>query len=224
MGNEAGTGANIGHMTDWVRQRDSSRPIHYEGDWSCKFADMYSRMYPSHAEVDLIGQRKELPLDDIKLDERRRQMPFILCEYGHAMGNGPGGLLEYRELFEKYPRCQGGFIWEWIDHGFPKKTKDGRMYYAYGGDFGEEVHDGNFICDGLIFPNRKPSPGLLEFQKIIEPVRITLSNGSILVQNLYNFIDLSHLVFSWRLEKEGDIVAEGILDVPTIKGWRVCHR
>lgn len=216
MGNEAGEGQNIRHMTDWVRKRDPSRPIHYEHDWSCQYVDMYSRMYPSHEEVDLIGQRKEEPLKDAKLDQRRREMPFILCEYGHAMGNGPGGLLEYRELFEKYPRCQGGFIWEWIDHGFRKITNDGRSYWAYGGDFGEEVHDGNFICDGLIFPDRTPSPGLLEYAKVIEPVRITGNQGRISLQNLYDFIDLEGLDFTWRLEAEGVTVEEGLLEVPTI--------
>ena len=217
MGNEAGEGQNIGHMTDWVRKRDPSRPIHYEHDWSCQYVDMYSRMYPSHEEVELIGQQKEEPLKDAQLDKRRRDMPFILCEYGHAMGNGPGGLLEYRELFEKYPRCQGGFIWEWIDHGFEKKTKDGRPYWAYGGDFGEEVHDGNFICDGLIFPDRTPGPGLLEFAKVIEPIRIGAKDGKISVQNLYDFVDTAGLDFAWRLEHEGSVVEQGSLDVPAVK-------
>ena len=86
------------------------------------------------------------------------------------MGNGPGGLLDYREVFEKYPRCQGGFIWEWIDHGL-RTTIDGREVYAYGGDFGETIHDGNFVCDGLLFPDRTPSPGMLEYVKVIEPLR-----------------------------------------------------
>ncbi len=137
MGNEGWIGKNIGPMTDWIRKRDPSRPTHYEGDHECRYVDMYSRMYLSHAEMEELGQRKEPPLEDAQLDANRRQMPFILQEYAHAMGNGPGGLLEYREIFEKYPRCQGGFVWEWIDHGFPKKTADGRTYYAYGGDFGK---------------------------------------------------------------------------------------
>lgn len=85
-------------------------------------------------------------------------MPFVLCEYAHAMGNGPGGLTEYQRIFETYERCQGGFVWEWIDHGLRRRTADGTAYYAYGGDFGEEVHDGNFVCDGLVFPDRTPSP------------------------------------------------------------------
>lgn len=217
MGNEAGPGENIKHMTDWVRKRDPSRPIHYENDYSHQYVDIYSRMYASHAEVDAIGQHKEPALDNAAHDRHRRSLPFIQCEYGHAMGNGPGGLLEYRDLYEKYPRFQGGFIWEWIDHGIPQRTKDGREYYAYGGDFGEEVHDGNFICDGLLFPNRDPSPGLIEYAKVIEPVRIEAVEGGISIRNLYDFVTLDHLEFAWRLELEGKVVQEGSLDVPSVK-------
>jgi beta-galactosidase len=133
--------------------------------WS---ADVYSEMYSAHADVDAIGRYAEEPLAGPALDARRRAMPFILAEYAHAMGNGPGGLLEYRELFEKYPRCQGGFVWEWIDYGL--RTRDGHgEFFGYGGDFGEPVHDGNFVADGLVFPDRTPSPGLIEFAKVFEP-------------------------------------------------------
>ncbi|MBP2325231.1 beta-galactosidase [Kibdelosporangium banguiense] len=159
LGNEAHTGSNLAATAAWARTRDPGRPIHYEGDAACEYVDVYSRMYASHSEVDEIGRTTEIP--------------FILCEYAHAMGNGPGGLLEYRELFEKYPRCQGGFIWEWIDHGITQLTPDGREFFAYGGDFGEELHDGSFIVDGLVFPDRTPSPGLTELAKIFEPLRIT---------------------------------------------------
>ena len=216
MGNEAGIGRNIGHMADWVRSRDSSRPIHYENDNTSRYVDVYSRMYPWHDEVDKIGQRAEDALEDKQLDAKRRAMPFIMCEYAHAMGNGPGGLLEYQQLFQKYERCQGGFIWEWIDHGIPKKTADGKMYYAYGGDFGEEVHDGHFVIDGLVFPDRTPSPGLTEFKKVIEPIRITgdASKGEVTIRNLQVFANLSAYSFSWRLEQEGKVVAVGSLNVP----------
>lgn len=135
-------------MAEWIHGRDSSRLVHYEGDWNCRDTDVYSRMYANHAEVEQIG--KELDGGTHK----RRGLPFIQCEYGHAMGNGPGGIADYQELFEKYDRLQGGFIWEWIDHG----VKHAELGYAYGGDFGEELHDGNFVCDGLIFPDRTPSP------------------------------------------------------------------
>ena len=120
LGNESGAGENLGAMADWARERDPSRPLHYEHDWSCRDVDVYSRMYASHEEVEAIGRGEEDPLPDAALDARRRRMPFILCEYGHAMGNGPGGLADYQALFEQYQRCQGGFVWEWIDHGIPK--------------------------------------------------------------------------------------------------------
>ena len=109
-------------MAAWARERDPSRPLHYEHDWSCRDVDVYSRMYAPHDEVDAIGRGEEEPLEDPELDARRRGLPFILCEYAHAMGNGPGGLSEYQELFERYPRCQGGFVWEWIDHGLRQRA------------------------------------------------------------------------------------------------------
>jgi beta-galactosidase len=132
------------------------------------------------------------------------------------MGNGPGGLLEYRELFERYPHCQGGFVWEWIDHGIARRDERGRAYFAYGGDFGEPIHDGHFVIDGLVFPDRTPSPGLLEFAKVSEPVRITGGPGGIRVENHYDFASLDHLAFSWVLEEEGIEVAKDSLDVPAI--------
>ena len=217
LGNESGTGRNLAAMAAWARERDPSRPLHYEGDRSCADVDVYSRMYPTHAEVDTIGRRQEPPLDDPGLDARRRAMPFILCEYAHAMGNGPGGLWEYQDLFERHPRCAGGFVWEWIDHGLRTRTADGAELFAYGGDFGEPLHDGNFVADGLLFPDRTPSPGLLELKKVVEPVRIASDPaGAIRITNLHAFLDLSHLAFPWALEDEGIEVASGRLEVPPL--------
>ena len=217
LGNECGSGRNLAAMAAWARERDPSRPLHYEGDRSCADVDVYSRMYPTHDEVDRIGRRQEPPLDDPGLDARRRAMPFVLCEYGHAMGNGPGGLWEYQELFERHPRCAGGFVWEWIDHGLRTRTADGAEFFAYGGDFGEPLHDGNFVADGLLFPDRTPSPGLAELKKVVEPVRITEDpDGGIRVANLHEVLDLSHLTFEWSLEAEGVAVASGQLEVPKV--------
>jgi beta-galactosidase len=217
LGNESGTGRNLAAMAGWARRRDPSRPLHYEGDRSCADVDVYSRMYPTHAEVDRIGRGEEEPLADPQLDARRRAMPLILCEYAHAMGNGPGGLWEYQELFERYPRCQGGFVWEWIDHGLRARTADGRQFFAYGGDFGEPLHDGNFVADGLLFPERTPSPGLAELKKVVEPVRIAPDpGGGIRVTNLHQVLDLSQLAFEWALEAEGVAVASGRLEVPPV--------
>ncbi|MEV0643761.1 glycoside hydrolase family 2 TIM barrel-domain containing protein [Phytomonospora sp. NPDC050363] len=217
LGNECGVGDNIGHMAEAVRALDGSRPLHYEGDRTSRHTDVYSRMYADHAEVERIGLGTEDRLDDPGLDARRRAMPFILCEYGHAMGNGPGGLSEYQRLFERFERCQGGFIWEWIDHGIRTRTADGREFFGYGGDFGEELHDGNFVCDGLLFPDRTPSPGLVEYKKVIEPVRITDGGGgSVLVANGHDFADLSHLAFVWTHEVDGEEIASGTLTCPTV--------
>ena len=215
LGNESGAGRNLSAMADWARERDPSRLLHYERDPTCRDVDVYSLMYPTHAQVALIGQRREEPLNDPELDARRRAMPFIMCEYGHAMGNGPGGLSEYQELFDRYPRCQGGFIWEWIDHGIRVETPDGE-FFGYGGDFGEELHDGNFVADGLLFPDRTPSPGLAEYKKVIEPVRIVSMPDGLWIVNRYDFSGLSHLRFTWSLEGEGVELAAGELAVPDI--------
>ena len=209
LGNEAHTGRNLAAMADWTRRRDPSRPVHYEGDAECEYVDVHSRMYASHEEVDRIGRREDA-------NEVRRDLPFVLCEFAHAMGNGPGGLLEYRELFERYPNVQGGFVWEWIDHGLVRREADGRAYFAYGGDFDEPLHDGNFVIDGLVFPDRTPSPGLLEFAKVFEPVRITGSAHGVRVTSYYDHTSSEHLRFSWVYEDDGVELASGELTVPPI--------
>ncbi|MFJ2633349.1 glycoside hydrolase family 2 TIM barrel-domain containing protein [Streptomyces sp. NPDC087422] len=218
LGNECGTGAGLSAMADWIRRRDPARPIHYEGDLTCADTDVYSRMYANHAETELIGRREEPPLADAELDKHRRELPLILCEYAHAMGNGPGGLSEYQRLFEAYERCQGGFVWEWIDHGLRQRTSDGTSYFAYGGDFGEEMHDGNFVCDGLVFPDRTPSPGLTEYKKVVEPVRIEgdAERGTVTVTNLHDFTDLSYLAFRWSYEVAGARSDAGRFEVPSL--------
>ncbi|MEV0319293.1 glycoside hydrolase family 2 TIM barrel-domain containing protein [Streptomyces sp. NPDC050658] len=207
LGNECGTGRGLTAMAHWIRERDADRLIHYEGDPSCADTDMYSRMYADHAEVERIGRRED------EGPRSRRRLPFILCEYGHAMGNGPGGLAEYQKLFEAHERNQGGFIWEWIDHGIAHPE----FGYAYGGDFGEELHDGNFVCDGLLFPDRTPSPGLDDYMHVIQPVRFAYDGeaGTVRVTNLHDFADLSHLDCGWQYVSDADTpFAAGELDVP----------
>jgi beta-galactosidase len=221
LGNESGSGRNLAAMAAWARDRDPSRPLHYEHDWSCRDVDVYSRMYASHAEVDAIGRGEEAPLEDAALDARRRRMPFLLCEYAHAMGNGPGGLADYQALFERHPRCQGGFVWEWVDHGIWDAA---RGFYAYGGDFGEPLHDGNFVADGLVFPDRTPSPGLLELKKVFEPVRIGEAlGGGLRIENRLTFRDLSHLTFVWFVEEEGAPLVAGELRVGSLPAGAVAE-
>ncbi len=220
LGNEAGTGANLAAMAAWIRERDGSRLIHYEGDHeNCSYADVYSRMYAGLPEVAAIGHRQEPGTADPAHDAHRRGLPFLLCEYAHAMGNGPGGLRDYQELFEAHPRLAGGFVWEWIDHGIARTADDGTPYYAYGGDFGEEVHDGNFVIDGLMFPDRTPSPGLTEFKKVVEPVRIGVDSRArtIAVRNLHHTRDTGYLGWAWLLEEDGTEAGRGGLTVPVIR-------
>ncbi len=212
LGNEAGVGANLSAMAEWTRRRDPSRPLHYEGDLTCADVDVYSRMYASHAEVEAIGRRAEKPLDDPALDARRRAMPFVLCEYSHAGGNGPGGLPEYEELFHNYERCQGGFLWEWMEHGILRP--DGT--YAYGGDFGEELHDGTYVLDGLVFPDLTPQPVLAEVRKAFEPVHLSVVSDAVKITNRYDVLDTTHLALHWDLADDGEVVAQGSLDLPVI--------
>jgi beta-galactosidase len=215
LGNEAGTGRNLAAMSRWAKDRDLSRPIHYEGDWSSAHVDVYSRMYANHAETALIGQGLEEPLEDPALDARRRAMPFVLCEYVHAMGNGPGGMSEYQELFDRYPRLMGGFVWEWLEHGITVTDADGQEHFAYGGDFGEEVHDGNFVTDGLVDANRKPRPGLVDFKKVIEPLTVAVAEdwSGFTVGNGFDFADTSALSFRYRVESDGVTLDAGTVDV-----------
>ncbi|KUO12704.1 glycoside hydrolase family 2 TIM barrel-domain containing protein [Streptomyces sp. DSM 15324] len=207
LGNEAGTGRGLTAMAEWIHARDTSRLVHYEGDWNCRDTDMYSRMYASHEEVDRIGRALDGGTG------RRRSLPFLLCEYAHAMGNGPGGLADYQRIFEAHDRVQGGFVWEWIDHGIEHPT----LGHAYGGDFGEELHDGNFVCDGLLLPDRTPSPGLTEFKKVIEPVAVEgCGDGTVRVTNKQDFAGLEELAFTWSFEADGETVAAGSLPVPAL--------
>ncbi|MGX5679763.1 glycoside hydrolase family 2 TIM barrel-domain containing protein [Schumannella luteola] len=212
LGNEAGTGQNLRAMTEWIHDRDPSRPVHYEGDYDCEYVDIWSRMYASHAEVAAIATRDEPALDDPELDARRRAMPFMQCEYAHAMGNGPGGLSEYDELFEGSERIAGGFIWEWLEHGI--RDAAGRM--RYGGDFGERVHDGNFVIDGLVSADREPRPQLEDLKAVFAPVVLTVAGASLTVRSRYDVIDTAHLSFDWVIERADGVVSRGSVDVPAI--------
>jgi beta-galactosidase len=194
LGNESHTGANLAATADWTRERDPSRPVHYEGDHDCEYVDVRSEMYASHEETAAISEATPIP--------------FLQCEYAHAMGNGPGGLAEYVALFDAYPRCAGGFVWEWIDHGL----RHPELEFAYGGDYGEPLHDGNFVIDGLLFPDRTPSPGLLDVKKAYEPVRFAFGQAGVTVTPVRG--DLAGLHFEWTVAP-GEA---GVFDVPAEGG------
>jgi beta-galactosidase/beta-glucuronidase len=202
LGNEAGYGVNFQKMAQWIHQADPTRLVHYEGGFDAEDLDIVSVMYP---KMEFLIEQGE------KSDEGR---PFFMCEYAHAMGNGPGNLKEYWETIYKYPRLMGGCIWEWVDHAVRMKTARGVEWFAYGGDFGDEPNDGNFCVDGLNFPDRIPHTGLVEYKKIIEPVKVTavdLSKGKIEVKNLYDFVSLRHLRGTWQVCRDDEILEQGEL-------------
>ncbi len=220
LGNETNLGVNHEAMARAARALDATRPIHYEGDQILKIVDVFSQMYPHVDNVEKIG-KGEYVMDFFGHPGCRdyREMPFVMCEYAHAMGNGPGGLSEYWEAIYAHPRLMGGFVWEWCDHGIRQRMADGREYFAYGGDFGDEPNDGNFVCDGLVFPDRRPSPGLIEYKKTLEPVKVEamdVPRGRARLVNRYDFRSLDHLQMTWRLEEEDVVRAEGSQFLPHV--------
>lgn len=219
LGNESGTGGNLAAMSAWVHARDTGRPVHYEGDYTGEYTDIYSRMYASVPETEQIGAdgtRSALLNCTPAQSARQRTKPFLLCEYAHAMGNGPGAFDQYEALVRQYPRLHGGFVWEWRDHGILATAPDGTPYYAYGGDFGEVVHDGNFVMDGMLLSNDVPTPSLHEYKAVVQPVEFVFDGGKVAVTNLRHSADTSDLRFSWRVEHDGLPVASGDLEIPVV--------
>ncbi len=157
-----------------------------------------------------------LGMPDIRLLPHPLERPLILCEYSHAMGNSNGSLADYFRLFKTLPGVQGGFIWEWLDHSFIRIADNGRSYHVYGGDFGEELHDANFVCDGLVSSDRIPHPAMQEHKYLAQPVSVTLVSegpGSVLVaiRNEHDFISLNALQGTWTLTVDGEVVQKGRL-------------
>lgn len=229
LGNESGTGSNLAAMSAWTHARDASRPVHYEGDYSGAYTDVYSRMYSSVPETEAIGRDDSGSLllgCSAAESARQRTKPFILCEYVHAMGNGPGAIDQYEDLVDRYPRLHGGFVWEWRDHGIRTTTASGTEFFAYGGDFGEVVHDGNFVMDGMVLSDSTPSPGLYEYKQIVAPLRLGFSTEThdggtrrfVSVANLRHTADASDVVLRWRTEVDGVVTTSGELDVVTASG------
>ncbi|MGW3345643.1 glycoside hydrolase family 2 TIM barrel-domain containing protein [Nonomuraea rubra] len=218
LGNESGSGPAFADIETWIRERDPTRPLHYERDPSYRHSDFYSLMYPSLDDLERIGRRKEETPSGVEPgsddDVRRRGLPFLLCEYAHAMGNGPGSLVEYQAILESYERFCGGFVWEWIDHGLAGVDAFGRRYYRHGGDIDHQPNGGRYCLDGLLFPDRTPSPGLGELRKAIEPVSISVEGGEVVVVNKHDAVSLAHLGFRWRVKVDGIRRAAGTLEVP----------
>lgn len=216
LGNESGFGENHVKMAQWVKNRDDTRLIHYEGAcWVEEYGtvdnsvlDVISNMYPSIETIENI------------ILKRKDSRPIILCEYCHAMGNGPGDLKDYWELFYRETRIAGGFVWEWCDHAVRAKTTDGIEYYAYGGDLNDMPNDGNFCVDGLVYPDRTPHTGLLELKNVIAPIRteaVDLKKGQIKITNLYDFTKLTNIELNWSVERDGEEVSFGTISELDIK-------
>ncbi len=241
LGNESGYGPNHDALAGWIRGYDPTRPVHYEGATSqyvmlltaedIEFThrpdeaeeekgrrrgwrvghlatDVYSNMYPS---VDHIIAYAQDPANT---------RPLIMCEYAHSMGNSTGNLKEYWQAVETYDGLQGGFIWDWVDQGLLKVDDKGQSYWAYGGDFGDEINDMNFCINGLIWPGRTPHPAMYECKKIFQPVSIEakdLATGQLEITNQQYFSDLSRLNGTWELVVDGQVVQQGQLpplDIP----------
>ena len=205
LGNEAGYGSNHDVMADWIREYDPSRLIHYEGKEPGygplpNHYDIIANMYPS---VDLM----------IRLHDENPERPVILCEYSHAMGNSNGNIFKYWDAIYKYPRIQGAFIWDWVDQGLLRTDENG-SYYVYGGDFGEELHDGNFCINGVVSPDRQPHPALHEIKYHMQNVKVTWDGkdpNKFLLENRYFFQSLDHLDGEWELLDNGNILTKGAI-------------
>ncbi len=216
LGNESGYGAAHDAMAAAIRRIDPTRPLHYEGvvmhdlHHPAPVTDIVCPMYTSIDEIVAWAR-----------SGRDRRRPLILCEYSHAMGNSNGSLADYFSAFETTPGLQGGFIWEWVDHGIRQRSADGSTWFAYGGDFGEQErfgrHDGNFCCDGLVSPDRVPHPAMAELAALAQPVRVHADRpGRIRIENRRWFTDLGDVRATWELVRHGDVLRRGRLELPSV--------
>ncbi len=206
LGNESGCGPNHAAMAAWIRDYDPTRPIHYEGavgePRDPYYVDMRSRMYARIPEIVRMAT------------DPRDERPMVLCEYAHAMGNSVGNLKEYWDAIRTHKRLIGGFIWDWVDQGLRKYDDDGSMFWAYGGDFGDNPNDGNFCCNGLVQPDRKPNPSLYEVKKVYQRIYVTpvdAAAGVVAVANEYDFVDLGFVDATWELTRDGTVIQKGEL-------------
>lgn len=217
MGNESAYGCNFEKALKWTKEYDPSRITQYESAryrnydvvYNYDHLDIYSRMYPSLDEI------REYLKDDAS-------KPFLLVEYCHSMGNGPGDFEDYFELIHKNDLMCGGFVWEWCDHAIYKGTaKNGKAMYYYGGDHGEKVHDLNFCMDGLVYPDRTPHTGLLEYKNVYRPARVVSydkESGKLVLHNYIDFDDLKDFIdVNYEVSCDGISVETGNLDLPSIE-------
>ena len=211
MGNESAYGCNFEKALEWTKnydpdritQYESARYRNYDETYDYSNLDVYSRMYPALSEI-----QEYLDKDGSK--------PFLLVEYCHSMGNGPGDFEDYFQMIQDNDKMCGGFVWEWCDHAIAHGTaENGKTIYAYGGDHGEEIHDGNFCMDGLVYPDRTVHTGLLEYKNVYRPARVVSYNkesGELVLHNYMDFDDLKDYVkISYELTQDGLVISKGIL-------------
>jgi beta-galactosidase len=220
LGNESGAGTNHEAAAAYARSFDPTRPLHYEGgirgNWmgSHSLTDVIVPMYPT---VNAIKEYAKSPKAD---------RPLIMCEYSHAMGNSNGTLAEYWEAIESTRGLQGGFIWEMWDHGPVQTLADGTTRNAYGGDYGEEKHDGNFCCDGMVFPDRTAKPAMYEFKALAAPTVITgvkAATGQFKIFNKHFFKDLGEYQLQWNITCDGEILDSGVVKLPKVAARKTAN-
>ncbi len=197
LGNESGYGCNIRAMYHAAKALDDTRLVHYEEDRDAEVVDIISTMY---TRVPLMNEFGEYP----------HPKPRIICEYAHAMGNGPGGLTEYQNVFYKHDCIQGHYVWEWCDHGIQAQDDNGNVWYKFGGDYGDYPNNYNFCLDGLIYSDQTPGPGLKEYKQVIAPVKIhalDLTHGELKVENKLWFTTLDDYTLHAEVRVEGETLA-----------------
>ena len=201
LGNEAGDGINFDATSAWIHKRDPSRLVHYE---RCGEREITDIVCPMYAPIERL----------VKYASVEQKRPLIMCEYAHAMGNSVGNLQDYWDVIEKYKHLQGGYIWDWADQALRKKTTGGEEFWAYGGDYGDIPNDGNFLCNGIVQPDRKPNPSLYEVNKVYQYIKaepVDLANGKIRIRNKYDFVSLEFVDIGWELTEDGKLVQAGAL-------------
>ncbi|OQQ04283.1 beta-galactosidase subunit alpha [Vibrio campbellii] len=194
LGNESGYGCNIRAMYDATKAIDDTRLVHYEEDRDAEVVDVISTMYSRAQLMNHFG-------------EHPHEKPRIICEYAHAMGNGPGGLTEYQNVFYAHDHIQGHYVWEWCDHGVLARDENGQEFYKYGGDYGDYPNNYNFCMDGLIYPDQTPGPGLKEYKQVIAPVKIQAVEGktnAFTVENKLWFTNLDDYTITADIRAEGE--------------------
>ncbi|MDB1124087.1 beta-galactosidase subunit alpha [Vibrio algarum] len=197
LGNESGYGCNIRSMYQAAKTIDDTRLVHYEEDRDAEVVDIISTMYSRVQQMNDFG---EFP----------HGKPRIICEYAHAMGNGPGGLSEYQNVFYQHESIQGHYVWEWCDHGILAKDESGESFYKYGGDYGDYPNNYNFCMDGLIYSDQTPGPGLKEYKQVIAPVKLRdfdANQGSIVVDNKLWFSNIDDYTITAEVRAEGETIA-----------------